>query len=95
LKRNGKRGSNRWTEIDWDEAINTIADRLNSLRANNTPHSLAILSGRHGEGTPFMLERFLMSYGSPNFIFTPSLPTESLTKAHYLIHEYQLSYCFW
>jgi anaerobic selenocysteine-containing dehydrogenase len=85
LKRNGKRGSNRWTEIDWDEAINTIADRLNSLRANNTPHSLALLSGRQGEGTPFILERFLKIYGSPNFILNPSLPTESLTKAHYLM----------
>lgn len=85
LKRNGERGSNRWKEIDWDEAIKEVANRLNGLRLNGTPHTLALLSGRLDEGTPFLLERFLKSYGSPNLIWCPSLANESVTKTHYLL----------
>ena len=85
LKRSGERGSNRWEEIDWDEAIKEVANRLNGLRTNDTPHALALLSGRLGEGTPFLLERFLKTYGSPNLIWSPSLANESVTKTHYLL----------
>jgi anaerobic selenocysteine-containing dehydrogenase len=85
LKRTGKRGSNQWKEIGWDEALAEVSKRLQSLRTNGKPHSLSLLTGRLGEGTPFLIERFLKTYGSPNLIWCPSLSNESVTRSHYLM----------
>ncbi len=85
LKRNGTRGSNHWKEISWDEAIEEVAKHLHNLRESGTPHALSLLTGRLGEGTPLLLDRFLKTYGSPNLIWCPSLSDESVTKTHYLL----------
>jgi anaerobic selenocysteine-containing dehydrogenase len=85
LQRNGARGSNDWREIDWDSAIDQVAKRLHNLRVNNRPHALALLSGRLGEGTPYLLDRFMKSYGSPNLVWCPSLANESVTKMHHVM----------
>jgi anaerobic selenocysteine-containing dehydrogenase len=85
LMRDGTRGSNQWKEIDWDSAIDQLAHRLRDLRANDRPHELALLSGKRGEGTPYVLDRFMKSYGSPNTIWCPTLSNESVTRVQSLM----------
>ncbi len=85
LKRAGERGSDRWEEISWDSALNEVTSRLQGLRQKGRSHTLALLTGRRGEGTPFLFKRFMESYGSPNFIWCPSLADESVIKADHLI----------
>jgi len=41
LKRAGKRGEGRWQRISWDEALDTVAARLNEIRKKHGPESLA------------------------------------------------------
>jgi anaerobic selenocysteine-containing dehydrogenase len=85
LKRTGKRGSGKWEVLDWDSAINEVAGRLQKLRSEGRPHELSLLSGRLGEGTPFLFDRFMKSFGSPNLIWCPSLSDESALLSEYLM----------
>ncbi len=56
-----------WQPISWDEALDTVAARLNALRAKGEPHRFAILSGRGWGATDAgQTETFGKLYGSPN-----------------------------
>ncbi|MFQ5422523.1 MAG: molybdopterin-dependent oxidoreductase [Phycisphaerae bacterium] len=68
LKRNGPRGSNRWQEIEWDEAIGMIADRLQTLREKSGPQGLCVVLGRDRGITRTAWRRFMRAYGSPNLV---------------------------
>lgn len=72
LKRIGKRGENKWAPISWGEAVGHIVTRLNDLRQQGHPYKLACISGSEKGTIPQLLKRFLKSYGSPNFIYTPT-----------------------
>jgi thiosulfate reductase/polysulfide reductase chain A len=56
-----------WVSITWDEALDTIAARLNALRARGEAHRFGLLTGR-GWGTTDtgMAEVFGKLYGTPN-----------------------------
>jgi thiosulfate reductase/polysulfide reductase chain A len=58
-----------WQPITWDEALDTIAARLNALRARGEAHRFALLTGR-GWGTTDagLTETFGKLYGSPNVV---------------------------
>ena len=43
LRRVGHRGSGKWERITWDEALDEMAERLNGLRRDFGPESLAII----------------------------------------------------
>ncbi len=65
LRRNGKRGEGAWERVSWDEALDEIAAKLESLRLTYGSGTLASMIG--GPHTSFWpLHRFMSLYGSPN-----------------------------
>ncbi len=65
LKRVGERGSGQWERVGWDEALDEIARRLEALRAEHGPGTLASMIG--GPHTSFWpLHRLMTLFGSPN-----------------------------
>ena len=69
-KRQGARGEGRWLRISWDEALNTITEKLQELKGKFGPESIAF-----GLGDPKGLElafiqRFASVIGTPN-VATP------------------------
>lgn len=72
LKRVGKRGAGQWQRISWEEAITQVADRLQGLRQRGTPQALAVIGGQYRGLMRDLISRFLLAYGSPNYISTTS-----------------------
>ncbi len=68
LRRDGPRGSGRWTAISWDEALDRLATALRRLRAEGRPQALAVLERGDSPLTRFWVSRVLRSFGSPNLI---------------------------
>lgn len=66
MKRGGKRGSGSWESVSWEEALETIASRLNRLRAKGTPERLVVFEDGSDPLRSFWIDRVLYSYGSPN-----------------------------
>ncbi len=65
LKRVGERGSGKWQQVSWDEAMGDIASRLAELKAQYGAESLATcISAPHNIYWP--LHRFLNLWGTPN-----------------------------
>lgn len=65
LRRVGKRGSNQWERVSWDEALDDIAARLRALIDKHGPQTLAsAIGGPHASYWP--LHRFMSLLGSPN-----------------------------
>ncbi len=65
LKRVGERGSGKWQRITWDQALGEIAEKLQSLKKQYGPETLATSIG--GPHTTFWpLHRFMALFGSPN-----------------------------
>jgi anaerobic selenocysteine-containing dehydrogenase len=83
-KRIGARGEGKWQRISWDEALDTIAEKLSDLKDKYGPESFAL-----GLGEPKGLEfafgqRFASAFGTPNVV-TPGYfcGTPSTTSARY------------
>ena len=68
----GSREAPRWKEISWDEAINTVTERLGELKNRGQAHSAVFVEGRCGHLQQRLLRRFMQSYGSPNYLRAPS-----------------------
>ena len=71
-KRVGARGEGKWERISWDEALDTIAKKLNDIKAKYGPEYVALCLG---EPRPRALEfqfahRFATIFGTPN-VATP------------------------
>jgi anaerobic selenocysteine-containing dehydrogenase len=67
LRRVGPRGSlDSFEAISWDEALGSIAERLQLLRQVGRPQSLAVLRGRERGIGARTAQRFLRAFGSPN-----------------------------
>ncbi|WP_019850045.1 molybdopterin-dependent oxidoreductase [Desulfitobacterium sp. PCE1] len=65
LKRVGERGSGQWEQISWEQALDEISLKLQSLKEQYGPEVLATSIG--GPHTTFWpLHRFLSLFGSPN-----------------------------
>lgn len=68
---NPKKGRNedpKFVPISWDEALQTVADRLNALRDKGKSHRYATLTGRGWGYTDVgLLKEFGKLYGTPNF----------------------------
>ncbi|UCF83658.1 MAG: molybdopterin-dependent oxidoreductase [Desulfobacteraceae bacterium] len=74
MKRVGPRGSGKFIEITWDEALHTLASRISYLRKQGTPETLAAVDGNPVLSTmSAMIERFLKAIGSPNYVRIPSV----------------------
>ncbi len=68
LIRTGARGSERFREASWEEALNHVAERLQAVRRQYGPESLALFT--HGHGGSFF-SHLVKALGSPN-IAAPS-----------------------
>ena len=72
MKRVGERGSGQWERISWDEALETIADRLLQIKATDGPESVIFFCGYVKWLRPY-LQRLTHLFGSPNFNTESSL----------------------
>jgi thiosulfate reductase / polysulfide reductase chain A len=68
LVRRQKRGQEEWTQVTWDEALNVVAERLQTIKARYGPEAVALFS--HGLGGTF-IKHTLKAFGTPN-IAAPS-----------------------
>ena len=61
LKRSGRRGEGKWTEVSWDEAMDDIAVRIRAAITEGRPNQVMYHVGRPGEDG--FTERVLASWG--------------------------------
>ncbi len=66
LKRVGERGEGEFEKISWDEALDTIADKLLELKRTHGPESVAWYIAYTKEPRPYF-RRLVHGYGSPNY----------------------------
>ena len=64
----GRHEDPKFVPISWDEALQTVADRLNALREKGESHRFAVLTGRGWGYTDVgLLKEFGEMYGTPNY----------------------------
>ena len=73
MKRVGERGANQWMRISWEEAISAVAEQLGEVRQAGQPESVAALSTQKFGSMAELFKRFMVAYGSPNYMTTPSM----------------------
>ena len=66
LLRKGKKGSGVFVPISWDEALDSIASKLNEIKEQSGPESVVFFTGYPKWLRPF-LRRLAHSFGSPNY----------------------------
>ena len=67
LKRAGKKGEGKWERISWDEAFETIVNKLKQVIKENGAESIVLAQGTSREGESF-LARFGNLLGTPNIM---------------------------
>lgn len=94
LKRAGARGDNRWDEISWDQALKEIAERLDEIRSESGPESIALGQGT-GRHHYMHVLRFANSLGTPNWYepglancFIPRITVSNLTYGGFVSADY-------
>lgn len=79
-KRAGARGEGKWQRISWDEALDTIARKLNDIKAKYGPEYVALCLGEP-KGLEFHFgHRFATTFGTPNVV-TPGNVCDDLHPA--------------
>jgi thiosulfate reductase/polysulfide reductase chain A len=63
LMRVGERGQEQWKAVSWDEALTFIAQKMNTIKAEHGPESVALFN--HGFGQRF-IQHALKSWGVIN-----------------------------
>jgi thiosulfate reductase/polysulfide reductase chain A len=63
LIRKSLRGEEKWVEVTWTEALDYIAEKMNKIKVEYGPGSMALFS--HGIGGTFF-KHMIRAYGSPN-----------------------------
>lgn len=66
MKRVGERGEGRFEAISWDEAYETVADRLNRIKAESGPDAVMFYTGYSKWLRPW-LHRLAYSFGTLNY----------------------------
>ncbi len=85
MKRAGERGEGRWERISWEQALNEIATRLDSVRQQHGAEAVAHARGTFHGPDAGMGVRFFNLFGSPNVIGVgttcagPAMEAEALT----------------
>jgi len=81
LKRtNPKKGRNedpKFVPISWDEALDTIADKIKELRDNNETHKYMLMRGRYTYMRDIIYDRMTKIIGSPNNISHSAICAEA------------------
>jgi anaerobic selenocysteine-containing dehydrogenase len=68
LQRVGARGSGRWRELSWDEALELAASGLNKVRDQYGARAVAFCQGSPKGLEHFALIRLANTFGSPNVV---------------------------
>ncbi len=72
MKRVGPRGADKWEEISWIEAIDTVSTRIRGLRESGNPDKLAAIDGNQSRSSvALLIKRLLDTVGSPNYLAMP------------------------
>ena len=93
LKRVGARGENRWQRISWDEALDTIAEKLLKIKHEFGVESIVVTQGTGRPYTTFF-GRFKNCLGTPNQVggkhicFFPRLVASAMTCGTLPICDY-------
>ena len=64
LKRVGKKGSGKFMPISWEEAVKDIAGKINKIRKDKKPQSIAAINGTHNTAVNQLLGRLVKASGS-------------------------------
>jgi anaerobic selenocysteine-containing dehydrogenase len=92
VKRAGAKGSGKWKRISWDEALDTIAEKMKDAIENFGPSTIAISQGT-GRGYNRYVHRMARSLGTANII-TPGYVCHSPRLGLYgLVTGYGRLYC--
>ena len=67
MKRVGDRGSGQWKRISWDEALDTIADKLMETREKYGAEAVFCSTGGGGNPEIWSIARFCNIFGTPNW----------------------------
>jgi anaerobic selenocysteine-containing dehydrogenase len=84
VRRVGPKASGKWERISWDEALDTIAERINTYRVSSGPESIVMGYGT-GRENEAAIYRFANLLGTPNvltaghFCYGPRIATSILT----------------
>lgn len=93
---NPKKGRNEdpgWQPITWEEALDTIAGRLNTLRAKGEAHRFAMLTGRGwGSVDAGLTDNFGLLYGTPNASLGHSSMCSDASKRAKMLMDGNYSY---
>lgn len=67
----------QFVPITWDEALDTVADKLMELRKNNETHKYVLMRGRYTGQADIFYKHFTNIFGSPNNISHSSICAEA------------------
>jgi anaerobic selenocysteine-containing dehydrogenase len=83
------RGENpKFVAISWDEALNTIADKIMELRKNNETHKYMLMRGRYTYMRDILYDRMTKIIGSPNNISHSAICAEAEKFGPYYTEGY-------
>ncbi|MBR9984710.1 MAG: molybdopterin-dependent oxidoreductase [Desulfosarcina sp.] len=88
---NPKKGRNedpKFVPISWDEALDTIADKIMELRDNNETHKYMLMRGRYSYLRDILYDRMTKIIGSPNNISHSSICAEAEKFGPYYTEAY-------
>ena len=92
MKQVGPKGEGKWERISWDEALETIADKMKDAIRDHGPHTIAISQGT-GRGYNRYTMKMARSLGTGNAI-TPGYVCHSPRLGLYgLVTGYGRLYC--
>jgi menaquinone reductase, molybdopterin-binding-like subunit len=84
LKRRGSRGSGKFQEISWDDALGELTAHLAEIRSSGDAASLAFLTRPLRGQRRELIERFVKAFGAPPPIFYEPLDEAVLRQANLL-----------
>lgn len=79
----GSREKPKWKEISWDDALAEIVGHMRKLRESGQAHTVVLIDRDQRNLAARLLRRFLLAYGSPNYLVMPS-GLDALQTAVYL-----------
>lgn len=72
MKRVGARGENKWQRISWDEAWDTIVEKINYFKENHGAESIVVFGGTGREACLYYYPLGFASIGTPNVCYPQS-----------------------
>jgi thiosulfate reductase/polysulfide reductase chain A len=85
MKRTGEKGEGKFERITWDEALDTIAEKLKETKQKYGPESYAVLSPEFWPVLATLGRRFLNVHGSPNYLHSAICATPRAAAARVTI----------